>query len=125
MTPPEFQYLLNDGFDSITLYENKADSATFRELSRGKYEVKLAVSARKFKADGLGAETEMPLADWIDIGVLDAKGNPLYLVKQKIEKAKTEFTLTVEGMPAKAGIDPWNKLVDRTPDDNLLTVSKM
>ena len=125
VTPPEFQYLLDDGFDSITLYENRADSATFRELSQGKYEVKLAVSARKFRADGLGAETEVPLADWIDIGVLDAKGNPLYLAKQKIEKAKTEFTLTVEGMPAKAGIDPWNKLVDRTPDDNLLTVSKM
>ncbi|SPE24276.1 hypothetical protein SBA3_1070018 [Candidatus Sulfopaludibacter sp. SbA3] len=124
MTPPELQYLIDDTFDSIMLYENKADSATYREISKGKYEVKLDVSARKFKADGLGAEKEVPLADWIDIGVLDAKGNPLYLAKHKIEKAKTEFTLTVEGLPAKAGIDPWNKLIDRTPGDNLMAVSK-
>ena len=125
VTPPQYQYLVDDTFDSITVYENKADSATFRELAKGKYEVRLAVSAKKFKADGLGAETEMPLADWIDIGVLDAKGNPLYLAKHKIEKAKTEFSLIVAGIPAKAGIDPWNELVDRTPDDNLLKVSKM
>jgi ABC-type transport system involved in multi-copper enzyme maturation permease subunit len=125
VTPPQFQYAIDDMFDSITLYENKADSATYREVSKGKYEVTLKVSAKKFKADGLGAEKEVALADWIDIGVLDAKGNPLYLAKHKIEKTQTEFTLMVEGIPAKAGIDPWNKLVDRTPDDNVMAVSKM
>lgn len=125
VTPPESQYLIDDMFDSITLYENKAESATFREVSKGKYEVKLKVSSKKIKADGLGVEKEVPLSDWIDIGVLDAKGAPLYLAKQKIEKAQTEFTLTVDRVPAKAGIDPWNKLVDRNPDDNVLSVSKM
>jgi hypothetical protein len=125
VTPPEFQYFIDDALDSITLYENKAESATYREVSKGKYEVKLTVSSRKFKADGLGTEKEVALADWIDIGVLDAKGNPLYLAKHKIEKAKTEFSLMVNGLPAKAGIDPWNKLVDRNPDDNAMAVSKM
>jgi len=31
----------------------------------------------------------------------------------------------VGALPAKAGIDPWNKLVDRNPNDNLMSVSKM
>ena len=125
VTPPQFQYLIDDMLDSITLYENKADSAEYRQIAKGKYEVKLEVSAKKYRADGLGAETEVPLSDWIDIGVLDAKGNPLYLAKQKIEKATSRFTLTVDGVPDKAGIDPWNKLVDRTPGDNTIKVSKM
>jgi ABC-2 type transport system permease protein len=122
VTPPQYQYLIDDMFDSITLYENKAESATYREVAKGKYEVKLKVSARKFKADNLGAEKEVPLADWVDIGILDAKGNPLYLAKHKIERAQTGFTLMVDGLPAKAGIDPWNELVDRNPDDNMIAV---
>jgi ABC-2 type transport system permease protein len=28
-------------------------------------------------------------------------------------------------VPAKAGIDPWNKLVDRKPDDNVVAVTKL
>jgi len=124
VTPPEWRYLIDDMFDSITLYENRAISATYREVSKGKYEVKLKVAARKLKAGELGEEKEVPLADWIDIGVLDAKDKPLYLERHKIEKAETEFTLTVDGVPAKAGIDPWNKLVDRKPDDNLVKVTE-
>jgi len=33
-----------------------------------------------------------------------------------------DFTLTVEGRPAKAGIDPLNKLIDRKPEDNVIKV---
>ncbi|MBI3473624.1 MAG: hypothetical protein HY013_19895 [Candidatus Solibacter usitatus] len=122
--PPHLAYLIEDMFESITLYENRAMSASYREVSAGKYEVKLKVAARKMKAGELGEEREAPLADWIDIGVLDSKGKPLYLAKHKIERRETEFTLTVNQPPAKAGIDPLNKLVDRKPDDNLMTVSK-
>ena len=124
VTPPQYMYLIDDMFDSITLYENRALTATYREVSKGKYEVKLKVAARKVKADQLGEEKDAPLADWIDIGVLDAKGKPLYMAKHKIEKAETEFTLLVDGVPAKAGIDPLNKLVDRQPDDNMMSVTK-
>ncbi len=125
VTPPEYSYLIDDMFDSITLYENRALSATYRKLSNGKYEVKLKVAARKLKADELGEEREAPLADWIDIGVFDDADKPLYMVRHKIEKNETEFTLVVDRVPKKAGIDPWNKLVDRAPDDNTISVSKL
>ena len=84
----------------------------------------LKVKARKLKADENGVERELPLADWIDIGVFDAKKKPLYLEKRKIDKREMEFTLTVDGVPDTAGIDPWNKLVDRAPDDNTIHVEK-
>jgi aminopeptidase N len=123
-TPPQYAYLIDDMFDSIALYDNSAVEAKYREVSKGKYEVTLKVKARKLKASGLGLEREAPLADWIDIGVFDAKKKPLYLAKHKIDRHETEFTLTVDGVPETAGIDPWNKLVDRRPDDNTTHVTK-
>jgi len=45
------------------------------------------------------AHPEAPLSDWIDIGVFDAKMQPLYLAKHKIDKPEMKFTLTVAGVP--------------------------
>ena len=39
-------------------------------------------------------------------------------------RAMRRFTLTVDTEPAKAGIDPLNKLIDRMPDDNVMKVEK-
>ena len=124
IVPQQYAYIIPDMFESITLYENRALSATYRPLTGGKYEVKLKVAARKMKSGELGEEKEVPLADWIDIGVLDENGKPLYLEKRKIERNETEFTIVVGARPAKAGIDPFNKLVDRKPDDNTIAVKR-
>ena len=56
----------------------------------------------------------------MDIGVLDADGKYLYLQKHKIDQQRKEFTVTVDKVPAQAGIDPLNKLIDRNPDDNVI-----
>jgi hypothetical protein len=88
----------------------------------GRYEVSVQVSAKKAVADELGKETDVPLADFIDIGVVDDKGNAIAIERHKIERADNSFTLTVDRKPAKAGIDPLNKLIDRTPDDNTIAV---
>ena len=50
-TPPELQYLIDDGFNRIVLYDNKAISATAQKTADGKYEVTLDVQARKVQAD--------------------------------------------------------------------------
>ena len=124
VTPPEYQYLYEDLFENITLYSDRAKSATYTQTADGKYEVHLAVESKKTRADGHGQETPTPLHDWIDIGVTDAAGNYLYLKKYKIENENSEFTILVDKVPAKAGIDPLNKLIDRNADDNLVSVEK-
>jgi len=43
----------------------------------------------------------------------------LYLQKRKIDKNKMEFKILLTEVPVKAGIDPYNKLIDRTPDNNV------
>lgn len=123
-TPPEYQYLYDDMFENITLYDNRAHSANYVKLADGKYQVNLDINAKKSRADGKGEEHTVPINDLIDIGVQDAQGNYLYLQKQKIDKEHMDLTLLVDKSPAKAGIDPLNKLIDRNPDDNVVKVEK-
>jgi aminopeptidase N len=123
-TAPEYLYLYDDLFENITLYDNRARSASYVAQADGKYQVILDVQARKLRADGKGQEHSVPVHDWIDIGALDSQGNYLYLQKQKIEKDRMELTFIVDKQPAKAGIDPLNKLIDRNPDDNVIKAEK-
>jgi hypothetical protein len=124
VTPDKYQYVLEDMFENITLYDNRAVKAAYTERPDGKFEVRLTTSSKKVRADALGKEHEVPLDDWIDVGVLDEKGDVLYLQKERIDKPAMEFSIVVERRPAKAGIDPFNKLIDRKPDDNSIKVEK-
>jgi ABC-2 type transport system permease protein len=126
-TPPELQYYITDAFESIVLYDNKAVTVTVTQTPDKKYKVTLTVQARKLKSDGSGNETPMTLNDYIDIGVFIGKKNeekPLYLKKEKIIQTNQTFEVVVDQMPTRAGIDPYNKLIDRIPDDNMLDVVK-
>ena len=126
-TPAELQYLVEDGFNRIVLYDNKAISATSQKTGDGKYKVTLEVQARKLQADGNGAETRMPLADYIEIGVFSGKKDeekPLYLKKEKLTEEHKTFVIVVSQQPTLAGIDPYNKLIDRISDDNMIDVVK-
>jgi ABC-2 type transport system permease protein len=123
-TPPEYQYLYEDLWETVTLYDNRTRSANYVQLPDGKYQVNMDVEARKARADAKGQDHPIAIHDWIDIGVLDAQGNYLYLQKQKIEKERTDLTVVVDKEPAQAGIDPLNKLIDRNPDDNVMKVEK-
>jgi ABC-type transport system involved in multi-copper enzyme maturation permease subunit len=123
VTPPEKQSLITDLFETITLYDNKATSATVSKRPDGKYVVTVTVEAKKFRADDRGKETSIPVNDWVDIGVLGpsrTKGNEpvLALEKHHLTSPKATYQMVVATKPDRAGIDPLNKLVDRNPDDN-------
>jgi ABC-type transport system involved in multi-copper enzyme maturation permease subunit len=126
-TPPELQYFINDAFENIVLYDNKATSAEVTETPDHKFKVKLTVQSKKIQADGSGKETPMPLHDLIDIGVFTGKKDeekPLYLKKEWLTQPTQTFEIIVDKMPTRAGIDPYNKLIDRNADDNLIDVTK-
>ena len=123
VTPPEYQSFITDLFETITLWENRAVSATYKEKGTGRYDVTLKVSAKKLRADEDGKQTEVPMDDLVDIGVLGADDAPLYLKKHRIKTGETTLTIEVTGKPLKAGIDPVIKLIDRRPDDNVVPVA--
>jgi ABC-2 type transport system permease protein len=126
-TPPELQYLITDGFDNIVLYDNKILTASVTPTADHKYKVTMTVQARKVKADGNGNESPMGLNDYIEIGVFRGKKDeeqPLYLKKEKITQEQSTYEIVVNEMPTRAGIDPYNKLVDRNADDNMIDITK-
>jgi aminopeptidase N len=122
VTPPDKAYLIDDLFESIVLYENRADSASARRRPDGKYEVTIRASAGKMRAGELGEERAVPLKDWIEFGVDDDDGKPLARERRVVDRRQQTVTLVVEGRPARAGIDPDNKLIDRKPTDNMVPV---
>ncbi len=123
VTSPKYAYLIEDLFETITLYDNRAISADAKQLDDGRWQVDLVVHSRKFRADEKGAETEVELADYIEIGVLDEEDGVLYRQQHRLVAEETPITVVVDGKPARAGIDPMTLLVDRDPDDNLRTVT--
>jgi len=68
-------------FDTITLYENRALRATYRELETGQYRVDLEIEAQKFRADGIGRETSIDMNDLITFGIFGARNEVLYSAK--------------------------------------------
>ncbi|HET7276383.1 MAG TPA: M1 family aminopeptidase [Longimicrobiaceae bacterium] len=127
-TPDSLQSMLADLFEHITLWDNRAVSATAQPTADGRYSVTLTIQAAKVRADSIGTETEVPMNDPIDIGVFAAPedgsdlGEPLYLQKHRITSGEQQITVIVDEQPAKAGIDPYHKLIDRHSDDNVVEV---
>lgn len=126
-TPDSLQYLVTDLFERITLYENKVDSASYHKLPNGQYRVQFTVDTKKLYADSLGNETaDLKSRDLIDVGVLGRKkvkgkwqNVPLLVQKQRLKPGRNHLEFTVPQKPERVGIDPFNKLVDRNPDDNV------
>ncbi len=124
-TPADARYLIDDLFEHITLYDNRASAATWRRLPDGRYGVTLTVTARKLRADEMGNETEIPINDLVDIGVFTGSGlaeRSLFLEKRRLTEREMTFEVIVSEPPERAGVDPYTKLIDRAPADNVVAV---
>jgi hypothetical protein len=123
--PDEYDDFITDLLEKIVLFDLKVAESSVTELEDGRYEVTLDVTAQKFEADGAGRESEVPIDGWFDIGVLgeeqgDAKvPEVLHLQKYEITANEQSFTIVVDKKPISVGIDPFNKLIDRNPSDNV------
>ncbi len=117
--PPEHQETITDLFERITLFDNKTNSVEATKRADGKYVVKLTVASTKLRADAQGEEKPVPLNDLIDIGIFADKERVLFTEKRRLTKPVETFEIVVGEKPVKAGIDPFNKLIDRNPKDNV------
>jgi len=123
--PDDRKYLITDFFETLTLFDNRALSASWRETPDHRFAVTLKVSAAKLRADDKGNENEILIDDLIDIGVFSGKGKDekvLFLEKRRITQHETTIEVVVDQQPSRAGIDPYNKLIDRVSDDNVVSV---
>jgi ABC-2 type transport system permease protein len=123
VTPPELQYLLVDLFEKITLYDNRCTSAVASKRPDGSYDLTMHLSIKKMQAGEQGEEQEAPADDLIDVGALDGDNEPIAVNRVRLKTGETQITIQVAKLPARAGIDPMLKLIDRHPDDNTVAVT--
>ncbi len=127
-TPDSLRYAIDDLFRTITLWDNSVEEGVVTKRPDGAYEVAIHVRAAKLRADSLGNERPVPMADLLDIGVFGdvdsafALGKPLYLAKHRITAGDTTLHIVVPSAPRSVGVDPYNKLIDRDPKDNVMKV---
>ncbi len=134
VAPDSLKYLVDDGFKEIVLYENLVKEANTRKLDNGKYETTFTVDSKKTYYDDKGKEKKVDEnANLIEIGLFgeDVENedkvkikNPFYLESKWLKKGENTFTVITDQLPLKAGIDPYNKLIDRTSEDNLKSVTE-
>ena len=129
---PVAQQLITDLFEKITIYDLSTKTAAVKKRADGRYDVTLTVEAKKAYADGRGQETPAPIpaGEVFDVGVFDAEpGKPGFAAKNVLAFHRTPLrsgpqtiTLTVDKPPRFAGVDPYNKQIDRNSDDNAIRV---
>jgi hypothetical protein len=127
---PEHQQLITDLFQKITLYDVRVASARKHRRGDGTWEVALDVAARKVYADGEGRETDAPLDEAFDVGLFTAepgtkdfdKSDVLTFARRPLRSGTQTIQIVAEREPLFAGVDPYNKRVDRNSEDNVAAI---
>ena len=144
VTPDSLSYVINDMFETITLYENRIISAKSTELENGKFQLDLEFKVSKYRNDEKGKmyygereidsiyyqseemkkpEYSVYLEDYVDIGVFgEDEDDELYLEKHKITTINNKLSIILDKKPVEVGVDPYNKLIDTNSDDNRLKI---
>lgn len=127
---PEFEDVIHDFFERITLYDLKVGDVEIQQRGDGPFVVRIGVDATKFYADAQGVETEAAFDMPVDIGLfLKDPNDPSFeekdvilLEKHRVNAGNGVVTVTVDRKPRFVGVDPFLKLIDRNGEDNLKVV---
>jgi hypothetical protein len=74
------------------------------------------------RSDSVGNDTPVAMDEMVEIGVFADQGNerlgrPLYLRKHRLRTGEQTITVTVRGRPARAGVDPYQMLLNRHKEE--------
>ena len=124
VTPDSLKPLLADLFERNTTWTFDTKQAKAQQAAPGTWQVTLDVDAHKIVADSAGVESEMPVNQWVEIGLFspakpgERLGKPLYVQKHFIRAGRQTIRVTLTQKPARGGIDPYN-LLDWAEGDNI------
>jgi ABC-2 type transport system permease protein len=124
-TPDSLKPVIEDLFETVTLWDLRATRAEGTDLGGGRYRVDVTVTGRKVRAGPLGDETPVAMNDLVEIGVYGADDEePIWLQKVRYDGRERTFRIEVKEWPRRAGIDPLHKLIDREIDDNVQGITR-
>ncbi len=135
--PDSFRYYLEDSWLKNSFYQNKMLAASAVAMGKSgsdsSYRVTLRVNVAKQFTDSAGMDHPAgKIDDYIDIGVFaadtrDPQGmkqmNPLWVGKRRLHAGVQIITVIVQGKPARAGVDPYQLLMEDRPQDNWKDIS--
>ena len=124
---PTHTALIEDFFEKITMFDLKFSQSTVTTLADGRFKVSVDVDVAKYYEDALGNQQEVPFDLAVDIGLFlkspadsdYTESDVIMLEKRHITQPHSTIEVIVDQKPEFAGIDPYNKLIDRDSDDNL------
>lgn len=130
-TPDSLKYLLHDLFEVNTNWKFRTTRAAARPLNPDstRWELTLAIDARKVVTDSAGVTTDVPMNEWVDLGVFgtseeDGPQRSLYLHRHRIRSGRQTITVLTTGKPSRAGIDPGHVLDwEERSEDNMKEVT--
>jgi len=124
-TPDSLSYLISDMFENITLFNNSVDTVTVTKIADHRFQVKMKLLCEKIRCDSLGNEHNVPMDDYIDVGIFERNhqdgsllGNSLLTRRIKIH-GDTTLTFIVPKWPYQVGVDPYHYLIDKITEDNM------
>ena len=124
--------LVADLLENITIFDMKATEAVVKKMGNGQYETTIKIDAAKFYADGLGKETKAELSDIIDVGLFSERpgrgafdsDDVVMMERRPVKSGQQVIKIVTRKKPAFAGVDPYNKYIDRNSDDNIIEVTE-
>jgi ABC-2 type transport system permease protein len=124
VTPDSLKPLLHDLFEVNAFWTFDTKRATTMQAETGDWQVTLEVEAHKVVGDSAGKEREVPIDEWVEIGIFapaepgEVLGKPLYVERHRVRSGTQTITVTVPRKPARGGIDPYS-LLDWEEGDNI------
>ncbi len=123
VTPDSLNYLLQDLCKENTYWRLKTKKFAAEQTEGGNWEVTMKVEAQKFIVDKKGLEIDVPMNDWLEIGIYEeGKGlnEPLYLQMHRFMSGEQIIKVTVPRKPVSGGIDPNYLMIDVRLEDNIM-----
>lgn len=113
-TPDSLLYLIEDLFESITIYDNKITDVKTEDGS-----TVIHLSIAKYRTDESGSKSEpLPLQDYIRIATYDENNvEEIHLIK--VTRPEFKLVLDLPYRPIKVRIDPDVLLIDSNRSDNI------
>jgi ABC-2 type transport system permease protein len=135
--PDSLHYLLEDYFETITLYDNQLENVEFTESPSAGYQVNLSCQVTKYRASKSGQRTftnaagdhlqagevqSLPLQDYIEIGFYKNTDAGEVLISKrrvKVTAIQNDLQFTLREQPDRIVIDPGLLLFEENREDNV------
>lgn len=122
-TPEAYQYLIKDLFEQVTFHKLRILSAERRTNTGVETTLVVNIQSSKFRASGLGDQTEVEMNDQIDIAFLDRNGNKIHAKKIWLKSGDSEWVFPDHSEVERVVLDPSFAVMDTVLEDNQQPVS--